>query len=153
MIYFIGWILDEFQLTWARKSQMGSFMDTWLDSPYTYDIYDTNDGYSMIVMTQLIYGGWNITYQVEIEHPIELSCDLEKPNGFLLNLGEDGRWRERPHGIAWAATSIQLGFGLWMYLEAKETINVYKIQGEAIRKRFLIICEIFSCEERRLVSD
>ena len=29
---------------------MGCFMDTWLDSPYTYDIYDTNDGDSMTVM-------------------------------------------------------------------------------------------------------
>ena len=103
------------------KSQMGSFMDTWLDSPYTYDIYDTYDGDSMIVMTQVRYEGWNLTYlnyNFEIEHPIYLSCDLENPNGFLLNLGEDGRWRERPHGIAWAATPIGLGFGLWMYLEA-----------------------------------
>ena len=76
---------------------MGSFMDTWLDSPYTYDIYDiydTKDGDSMNVMTQFIYKGCNLTYltyQVEIEHPIELSCDLDKPNGFPLNLGEDGR--------------------------------------------------------------
>ena len=38
---------------------MGSFMDTWLDSPYTYDIYDTNDGDSMIVMTQVRYKGWH----------------------------------------------------------------------------------------------
>ena len=36
---------------------MGSFMDTWLDSPYTYGIYDTNDGDSMIVMTQVRYEG------------------------------------------------------------------------------------------------
>ena len=94
-----------------------------------------------------------LTYQVEIEHPIDLSCDLEKPNGSLLNLGEDGRSRERPHGIAGAATPIRLGFGLWMYLEAKETINVYKIQGEAMRMSFLISCEICCCEERELVSD
>ena len=33
---------------------MGSFMDTWLDFPYTYDIYDTNDGDSIKVMTQFI---------------------------------------------------------------------------------------------------
>ena len=32
---------------------MGSFMDTWLDSPYTYDIYDTNDIDSMTDMTQV----------------------------------------------------------------------------------------------------
>ena len=31
---------------------MGSFMDTWLDSPYTYDIYDTNDGDSMTFMAK-----------------------------------------------------------------------------------------------------
>ena len=36
---------------------MGSFMDTWLDSPYTYDIYDTNDGESMTVMKQAISEG------------------------------------------------------------------------------------------------
>ena len=36
---------------------MGSFMDTWLDSPYTYDIYDINGGDSMTVMTQVRYEG------------------------------------------------------------------------------------------------
>ena len=36
---------------------MGSFMDTWLDSPYIYDIDDTNDGDSMIVMTQVSFEG------------------------------------------------------------------------------------------------
>ena len=39
-----------------------SFMDTWLDSPYIYDIYDTNDGDSMTVMTQVKYEGLNMTY-------------------------------------------------------------------------------------------
>ena len=34
-----------------------SFMDTWLDSPYIYGIYDTNDGDSMTVMTQVRYEG------------------------------------------------------------------------------------------------
>ena len=34
-----------------------SFMATWLDSPYIYDIYATNDGDYMIVMTQVIYEG------------------------------------------------------------------------------------------------
>ena len=69
-------------------------MDSQQDSPYIYEIYDTNDGYSMKVMKQVRYECLNltyITYQVEIEHPIELSCDLDNPNGFLLNLGEDGR--------------------------------------------------------------
>ena len=56
---------------------MGSSMDTWLDSLDTYDIYDTNDGVSMTIMTQVRYKGWNMTYmtyQVKIEHPIEISC-------------------------------------------------------------------------------
>ena len=38
----------------GEEEPNGSFMDTWLDSPYTYDIHDTNDGDSMIVMTQEI---------------------------------------------------------------------------------------------------
>ena len=37
-------------------------MDTWLDSPYIYDNYDTNDGDSMTVMTQVINEDWNLTY-------------------------------------------------------------------------------------------
>ena len=36
---------------------MGSFMNTWLVSPYTYGIYDTNDGDSKTVMTQVRYEG------------------------------------------------------------------------------------------------
>ena len=34
-----------------------NFMDTWLDSPYIYDTYDTNDGDSMTAMTQVRYEG------------------------------------------------------------------------------------------------
>ena len=34
---------------------MGNLMDSWLDSPYTYDIYDTNDGDCIKVMTQVRY--------------------------------------------------------------------------------------------------
>ena len=73
---------------------MGSFMDTWLDSPYTCGIYDTNDGDYMKVIKQVRYKVLHMiymTYHVEIQNPIYLSCDLENPNGFLLNLGEDGR--------------------------------------------------------------
>ena len=36
-----------------------SFMDTWIDSPYIYDIYYTNDGDSKIVMTGFRYKGLN----------------------------------------------------------------------------------------------
>ena len=46
-------------------------MDTWLDCPYIYDMYDTNDGDCMVVMTQVIYEGLHLTYmtfQVLIDH-------------------------------------------------------------------------------------
>ena len=57
---------------WLILTYMGeeetneSFMDTWLDSPYIYDIYD---GDSMTVMTQVRYECWHmkyLTYQFEI---------------------------------------------------------------------------------------
>ena len=38
-----------------------------------------------------------VTCQVEIEHPIGISCDLGKINGFLLKLGEDGRLGKGGH--------------------------------------------------------
>ena len=41
----------------GEEETNGSFMDTWIDSPYIYDIYDTNDGDSMKVMTQVRYKG------------------------------------------------------------------------------------------------
>ena len=53
--YNLGWIVTYM----GEEEPNGSFMDTWLDSPYIYDIYDTNDGYSMIVMTKFRYEGWN----------------------------------------------------------------------------------------------
>ena len=57
-------ILHRFNLGWivtymGGEEPNGSFMDTWLDSPYIYGIYDTNDEDSMIVMAQLGYEGWN----------------------------------------------------------------------------------------------
>ena len=51
----LGWIVTYM----GEKEPNGSFMDTWLDSPYIYGIYDTNDGYSMTLMTQVRYEGWN----------------------------------------------------------------------------------------------
>ena len=39
----------------GEEDPNGSFMDTWLDSLYIYDIYDTNDADSMTFMTQVIY--------------------------------------------------------------------------------------------------
>ena len=41
----------------GRERADWGFMDTWLDSPYIYDIYDTNDGDCMKIMTQLKYEG------------------------------------------------------------------------------------------------
>ena len=41
----------------GEEEPNGSFMDTWLDSPYIYDIYDTNNGDSMTVMKQFIPEG------------------------------------------------------------------------------------------------
>ena len=41
----------------GEEETNGSFMDTWLDSPYIYDIYDTNYGDYMKVMTQVGYEG------------------------------------------------------------------------------------------------
>ena len=36
-------------------------------------------------------------FQGEIYHPIGLSCDFGKLNGFLLKLGEDGRLGKGGH--------------------------------------------------------
>ena len=52
----LGWIV-----TYMVEEELnGIFMDTWLDSPYIYDIYDTNDGDSMKFMTQFRYEVWSI---------------------------------------------------------------------------------------------
>ena len=61
----LWWILTYM----GEEEPNGSFMDTWLDSLYIYDIYDiydTNDGDSMTVMTQVRYEWWNneiLTFQ------------------------------------------------------------------------------------------
>ena len=54
-IYFIARIWDELKVTWREEEPNESFMDTWLDSRYIYDTYDTNDGDSMKVMTKVRY--------------------------------------------------------------------------------------------------
>ena len=69
-------------------------MDTWLDSPYIYDIYDTNDGDYMTVMTQVRYEGSNMTYitwNSWIESLIGLSWELENANRLLLEFGRRGK--------------------------------------------------------------
>ena len=43
-----GWIVTYM----GDEEPNGSFMDTWIDSPYIYGIYDTNVGDSMTVMKQ-----------------------------------------------------------------------------------------------------
>ena len=51
----LGWIVTYM----GRGKAKWSFMGAWLDSPYIYDIYDTNDVDSMTIMTQVRYEGWN----------------------------------------------------------------------------------------------
>ena len=60
-------ILHRSNLVWivsymGEEEPNGSFMDAWLDSPYIYDIYDTNDRDSTIVMTQVISKGLHMKY-------------------------------------------------------------------------------------------
>ena len=43
----VSWTLGQIPLTFMTS----------LDSPYLYDIYDTNDGDSMTVMTKVRYEG------------------------------------------------------------------------------------------------
>ena len=86
----LGWIVTYM----GEEEPNGSFMDTWLDSPYIYDIYDTNDGDSMMVMTQFIYEGWDMKYmkfQAWIEHLRECSWDLEKAKRLQLKFGRRGK--------------------------------------------------------------
>ena len=88
--YNLGWIVTYI----GEEEPNGSFMDTWLDSPYIYDIYDTNDGYSMTVMTQVRYEGWNtdiMTCQYWIYHLIGRIWDLEKAKRLLLKFGRRGK--------------------------------------------------------------
>ena len=78
----------------GEEETNGSFVDTWLDSPYIYDIYDTNDGDSMIVMTQVRYEGLNMkymTYQALIYHIRGLSWELGKAKRILLEFGRRGK--------------------------------------------------------------
>ena len=51
--YFLGWIVTYM----GEEEPNVSFMDTWLDTHYIYDIYDTNDG--DLVMTQVRSKGWH----------------------------------------------------------------------------------------------
>ena len=51
----LGWILTYM----GEEEPNGSFMDTWLDSPYIYDIYDTKDGDYMTFMKHVRFEGWN----------------------------------------------------------------------------------------------
>ena len=39
----------------GEEEPNGSFMNTCVDSPYIYNIYDTNDGDFMTFMTQVRY--------------------------------------------------------------------------------------------------
>ena len=138
----LGWILTYM----GAEDPNGSFMDTWLDSPYIYDIYDTNDGDSMTVMTQFRYEGWNtdiMKCQDWIYHLRGLIWELEKAKTPLLKFGRSGKVKREANDIAWEATPIRLGFGLWMDLEPYKTNNFYKIHGSAMTRIFFsfVNCE------------
>ena len=78
----------------GEEEPNGSFMDTWLDSPYIYDIYDTNDGDSMTFMTQIRSKGWHLTCltcQALIEHLRGQILELEKDKRLLLKFGRRGK--------------------------------------------------------------
>ena len=86
----LGWILTYM----GEEEPNGSFMDTWLDSPYIYDSYDTNDGDSMTVMTQVIYECWNtniLTCKSWIENLRGRIWELEKAKRLLLKFGRRGK--------------------------------------------------------------
>ena len=97
------WILT---YMWEEEPN-GSFMDTWLDSPYIYDIYDNNDWDSMKIMKQVRYEGWNnniLTYQDWINHLRGWILELEKAKRLLLKFGRRGKVKrgymaqhENPH--------------------------------------------------------
>ena len=55
-----------------------------------------------------------LKFQVEIENPRELSCDLGKLNGFLLKLGEDGRLGKGGHMANLEPTPNWNWIYLWM---------------------------------------
>ena len=82
-----GWIVTYM----GEEEPNGSFMDTWLDSPYIYDIYDTSDGDSITVMTQVRSEGWHLTCQPWIEHLNGRSWELEKAKRLLLEFGRRGK--------------------------------------------------------------
>ena len=112
--YNFGWTVTYM----GEEEPNGSFMDTWLDSPYIYDIYDNNDWDYIKFMTKLKYEGWNtdiLTSRDWIEHLRGQILEFEKAKRLLLKFGRRGKVK-RPHGIAWAATPIRIGFGLWMDL-------------------------------------
>ena len=78
----------------GEEDPNGSFMDTWLDSPYIYDIYDTNDGDSMKVMTQFRYEGLNteiMTCKYLIDNIRRRIWELEKAKSLLLKFWRRGK--------------------------------------------------------------
>ena len=75
-LYLIEYFKDlqKIQCCWSPRNRNvtnlmkyvlnGSFMDTWLDSPYIYDISDTNDRDSMTIMTEVRSEGWHMKYMI-----------------------------------------------------------------------------------------
>ena len=128
-----------------------SFMDTWLDSPYIYDIYGTNDGDSMTVMTQVRSEGWNMTYitcQAWIEHLRGRSWELEKAKRLLLEFG--GRCK-RKREATWQSMSNHTNLtwlGLMDDLGKIRRIRMFIKYRNKPRECIFIIWWIWVGEER-----
>ena len=103
-------ILHRFKLGWivtymGEEELNGSFMDTWLDSPYIYGIYDTNDGDSITFMTQFRYTGWHtdiLPFQDWIEQLRGRIWELEKAKRLLLKFGRRGKVKRE---VTWHSMS------------------------------------------------
>ena len=107
-------------------------------------------------MKQIRYEVWHLTYltcQFKIEHPRDLSCELGKLNGLLLEFGEGGRLGNGGHmenpeqtpkfKLAWVCG----------WIGNLRRLSIFIKYMKKPREGILIIWEICICEERELVDD
>ena len=125
-------------------------MDIWLDSPYIYDIYDTNDGDSMKFMTKVRSEGLNMTYmtcKTWIENIIGRSWDLEKAKRLLLEFG--GRCKRKREAI-WQSMSNHTNLNWLGFMDdlGKITrIRIFIKYRNKTREFIFTIWWIWVCEE------
>ena len=62
-----------------------------------------------------------LTFQVEIDYPRGLSCDFGKLNGFLLELGEDGKLGK---GDTWQILSTHPNSNWLEFVDGLVTLEV-----------------------------